>query len=157
MPAQQGIKPHSYDHADKRNRFILAAQVSACAFLNGAGNFLHALVAGGCRHDLARRHCAVNQRQHAATGNNQINKVFKVHDNEIYIIKENSIKRANEIIKKSAFVKPSSQGIKINPKEEKNNKELAMSFKETRDLWSSVYNISNVNEYFNTKMEDKFK
>ena len=88
---------------------------------------------------------------------NQTNKTFKVHDNEIYIIKENSIKRANEIIKKSAYVKPSSQGIKISPKREKNNKDLAMSFKETRDLWSSVYNINSVNEYFNTKMEDKFK
>lgn len=89
--------------------------------------------------------------------NKNVNKLFRIHDNEVYIIKENNMRRANEIIKKSAFVKPFNTHLKINCNNENNNKDLAASFKETRDLWSTIHNINNVNEYFIDKMDMKFE
>ena len=64
MACADGEEEHRANHGD---RGVLALQVGVRAFLDGTGNLLHALIAGGQRNDPAGRENAVgngNGRAH---------------------------------------------------------------------------------------------
>lgn len=85
------------------------------------------------------------------------NITFKLQENEIYSIKDLSLKRAFDIIKKTMTAKPSNHSISVDKQIEFNNAELSNSLKETRELFDELYNIDNSMKYYSDKMESKYK
>ncbi len=63
-PIQGNAEDHEQDHADDTDRHILAVHVGLGAFLDGRGNLLHALVAGGLPEDPRDRNHSVQNCEH---------------------------------------------------------------------------------------------
>lgn len=82
---------------------------------------------------------------------------FKIQDNEVYMIKESNIKRANEILKKSIYSKPSQKGINVSQDMQMSNALISNSLKETSELFCLLYGIEESKSYYSNKMNDKFK
>ena len=105
-----------------------------------------------------------NHQQHQAKPQQQIpltpshNPVnFNLNDGEIYFIKESTLKRSCDLVKKTMMTKPSSSEIEISKEKEFSNVSLVSSIKETINLFEDVYNIESLNNIYNEKMETKYK
>lgn len=83
--------------------------------------------------------------------------VFKVSDNEIYMIKDSNLKKINDILKVNSQSKPLSEGIHIEPDVDKHNKNLLTSMKLTTDLYRQFFDIKEVEENFQGLFENKYK
>ena len=63
VPVEEEADQHEQHHAGDGDRRVLAVEVGAGAFLDRAGDLLHAFVAGGLRADPARGDDAVENRE----------------------------------------------------------------------------------------------
>lgn len=83
--------------------------------------------------------------------------IFKVSDNEIYMIKDSNLKKINEILRINSQSKPFSEGIHIEPDVDKHNKNLLASMKLTTDLYRQIFDIKEVEDNFQGLFENKYK
>lgn len=89
---------------------------------------------------------------------NQINhhRTFKIQDNEIYMIKEQFIKKSNEIIKKSVFSKPHFKPLSVKESRVKNNNSLIEEINQIHNLFQEIYDINNIKDSLKGKVNQKF-
>ena len=90
---------------------------------------------------------------------------FRVSDNELYMIRENNIKRIHDILKNSFTAKPNEecsviyilQKLILDEDLETNNKNLIDSMSKTRSLFDEVYGVSETKKKLKEKLETKYK
>ena len=91
---------------------------------------------------------------------------FKVSDNEIYMIKESSIKRIHDVMKNSYIAKPnpdcnvrlfSNFQLVLNKDSYNDNENLVDSMRSTIQNFECVFEIDNIKNYYDEKLEEKYQ
>lgn len=82
--------------------------------------------------------------------------IFRVSDNEIYMIKDSNLKKINDILKYSSQTRPSTEGFSVDKDIERHNKNMVESMKTTSDLFREIFELQSLEDYFKSKIEIKY-
>ena len=82
--------------------------------------------------------------------------IFRVSDNEIYMIKDSNLKKINDILKYSSQTKPTSEEFCVDKDIERHNRNMVESLKTTSDLFREIFELQSVEDYFKSKIEMKY-